>query len=317
MPAFEDVREANARISSVINKTPVVTSRSANELAGAEIFFKVESFQRGGAFKFRGAYNALSQLEPGRARRGVLTFSSGNHAAALALAGRLLGIHVVIVMPDDAPRVKLDATKSYGGEVVLYDREETTREALGKSIAADRDLTIVPPYDHPDIVAGAGTAALELLEEVGTLDALLVPCGGGGLLAGSALAARQLSPACRIVGVEPEAADDGARSFRSGKLQTVVNPQTIADGARTPSLGPEVTFPLILNLVDAFVTVNDDQLLSATKWIWERMKLVVEPTGALAAAAAFERKVDFGGKRVGIIVSGGNADLSLFGRGIG
>jgi threo-3-hydroxy-L-aspartate ammonia-lyase len=285
-----------------------MTSRTANEIAGAELFFKCESFQRAGAFKFRGAYNALVQLTDEEKRKGVLTFSSGNHAAALALAGKLLGVHVVIIMPSDAPGIKVAATKGYGGEVVLYDRSETTREKLGQEMAEGRQLKIIHPYDHQHIVAGAGTAAKELFGEVGSLDFLVVPCGGGGLLSGSAISAGALSPGCEVIGVEPQAGDDGKRSFESGVLQAVHNPDTIADGARTPSLGPLVTFPVIQQHVSQFLTVSDEELLGTTRFLWERMKIVVEPTGALAVAACLLRKFDIKG-RVGVMISGGNADV--------
>jgi threonine dehydratase len=261
-----------------------------------------------GAFKFRGAYNALVQLSKDEKRRGVLAYSSGNHAQAIALAGTLLGIRTTIVMPDDAPAVKLAATRGYGGEVVTYDKNETTREALGAALAAERGLTVIPPYDHPHVVAGQGTAAKELIEDAGPLDWLLVPCGGAGLLSGCAIAAKHLVPACKVVGVEPEAGDDATRSFRTKTLQTVHNPDTIADGARTPSLG-KVTFPLVLAHVHDMMTVNDRELLDAMLYLWERMKLVVEPTGALAAAGLFKGAHDVRAKRVGVVISGGNVDI--------
>jgi threonine dehydratase len=273
----------------------------------ASVFFKCENFQRAGAFKFRGAYHALSVLPADRRARGVLAYSSGNHAQAVALAGRLLGVPATIIMPEDAPSVKLAATRGYGAEVILYDREKVTREELGRRVAAERGLPVVPPYDDPAVVAGQGTAALELLDEAGPLDLLLVPCGGGGLLAGSAVAARALSPACRVVGVEPARADDATRSFRTGSLQTVHNPDTIADGARTPSLG-HVTFPLVLHYVDDMVTVSEAAILRAMFFLWERMKLVVEPTGALAAAALLDGAVEASGARIGVVLSGGNVD---------
>ena len=273
------------------------------------MFFKCENLQRGGAFKFRGAYNALSRLSGDQRRKGVVTFSSGNHAQAIALAGRVLGIPRVIVMPSDAPAVKRVATQGYGGEVVLYDRERDDREAIGRRLASERGLTIVPPYDHPHIIAGQGTAARELIEEVGQLDLLFVPCGGGGLLSGSALAARKLSPGCRIVGVEPAAGDDATRSFRTRQLQTVNNPKTVADGARTPSLG-SLTFPLVLEHVSDMTTVEDAPLLKTMFFLWERLKLIVEPTGSLGAAAVLEGSADVKGKHVGVILSGGNVDLA-------
>ncbi len=308
-PRFADVESAAHQIAGVAHKTPVATSRSVNDRVGAELFFKCENLQRAGAFKFRGAYNALSRLGAEERRRGVVAFSSGNHAQAIALAGQLLDIPRVIVMPNDAPVVKRLATAGYGGEIVLYDREREDREAIGQRLAAERGLTVIPPYNHANIIAGAGTAVLELFAEVGPLDLLLVPCGGGGLLGGSALAAHSLSPSCRIVGIEPAAGDDANRSFRSGQLQTVRNPQTVADGARTPSLG-SLTFPLVLEYVTDMAVVDDAALLRSMFYLWERLKMIVEPTGALAAAAALEGCVNVAGKRVGIILSGGNVDLS-------
>jgi threonine dehydratase len=307
--AYDDVAAAADRLRGVAHRTPVVTSRTVDAWTGATVFFKCEGFQRAGAFKFRGAYNALSRLSPDERRRGVLTYSSGNHAQAIALAGRLLGVPTAIVMPDDAPAVKLEATRGYGGEVITYDRERGSREELGRRLAAERGLTVIPPYDHKDVIAGQGTAARELFEDVGPLDLLLVPCGGGGLLSGSAISARALSPGCRVVGVEPEAADDATRSFRTRTLQSVHNPDTIADGARTPSLG-SLTFPLVLELVSEMVTVPDAAIVRAMRALWERLKLVVEPTGALAAAALLDGAVAAKGQRVGVILSGGNVDLA-------
>jgi threonine dehydratase len=306
--SYADVAAAAERLAGVAHRTPVLTSRTVDARAGAQVFFKCENFQRMGAFKFRGAYNALAQLSEEAKRRGVLAYSSGNHAQAIALAGRLLGIRTTIVMPDDAPAVKLAATRGYGGEVITYDKNATTREALGTAIARERGLTVIPPYDHPHVVAGQGTAAKELIEEVGALDWLFVCCGGGGLLSGCAIAAAQLSPGCKVVGVEPEAGDDATRSFRSKTLQTVHNPDTIADGARTPALG-KVTFPLVLAYVHDMMTVSDPELLDATLYLWERMKIVVEPTGALAAAGLFKGTHDVRGQRVGVVISGGNVDL--------
>ena len=311
--AFRDVEEAAARLADHAHRTPVVTSRTVDGLAGARVFLKCESFQRTGSFKFRGAFNALSRLPEGQRRRGVVTYSSGNHAQAVALAGKLLGVPATVVMPEDAPGVKLAATRGYGAEVVLYDRAAEKREEVGAALARERGLALVPPYDHPDVVAGQGTAAGELFEQAGPLDLLLVPCGGGGLLSGCAVAARALSPGCRVVGVEPENADDAARSFRTGTLHRVDNPDTIADGVRTPSLGA-VTFPLVLRHVDGFVTVPDRAIVSATRFLWERVKIVVEPTGALAAAALLESVVSVEpGARVGVVVSGGNVDLGKIG----
>ncbi len=309
LPTFADVEDAARQIAGAAHRTPVLTSRTVDARTGARVFFKCENFQRAGAFKFRGAYNALSRLSPDERRRGVVTFSSGNHAQAIALAGQVLDIPRVIVMPADAPAVKVAGTRGYGGEVVLYDRDREDREAIGTRLAGERGLVLVPPYDHPHVIGGQGTAALELLEEVGPLDLLCAPCGGGGLLSGTALAASGLAPGCRVIGVEPAAGDDATRSFRTKQLQTVSNPQTIADGARTPSLGA-LTFPLVLQHVSDMTTVADDALLRAMFYLWERMKLVVEPTGALAAAAVLEGGIAPRGSRVGVILSGGNVDLS-------
>ena len=308
-PTFEHIHDAARQLRGVAHRTPVVTSRMLDEQTQARLFFKCEPLQRCGVFKFRGAYNALSRLTPEQRRRGVLTFSSGNHAQAVALAGRLLGIPRVIVMPDDAPAVKRQATREYGAEIVDYDRASDDRETLGRRIAEERGLTIIPPYDHPDVIAGQGTAAFELFEDVGPVDLLLVPCGGGGLLSGSAIAARALAPGCRVIGVEPAAGDDATRSFRTKQLQSVRNPDTVADGARTPSLG-SLTFPLVLAYVSGMATVDDPTLLKTMFLLWERLKILVEPTGALGAAAAFSGAVDVAGKRTGIILSGGNVDLS-------
>ena len=307
MVSFEDIAAAHERIEPRVRRTPFMTSRQADAITGASVFFKCENLQRMGAFKFRGAYNALAQLSPGERKRGVLAFSSGNHAQAVALAGQILKIKTVIVMPEDAPAVKLEATRGYGGEVVTY-RKGEDREAVSRKLAEERGLTLIPPFDHPHIVAGQGTAAKELIEDAGSLDVLLVPCGGGGLLSGCAVAARHLSPHCRIIGVEPAAGDDATRSFREKTLVKIQVPDTIADGARTTSLG-SVTFPLVMEHVSDMLTVTDAELLRAMFWLWERMKLVVEPTGALAACAALESKLDLRDRRVGVILSGGNVDL--------
>jgi threo-3-hydroxy-L-aspartate ammonia-lyase len=316
LPTFADVESAAAQIAGVAHRTAVVTSRSVDERTGARVFFKCENLQRAGAFKFRGAYNALSRLTADERRRGVLAFSSGNHAQAVALAGRILDIPRVIVMPTDAPAVKRAATEAYGASIVPYDRDREDREAIGRHIASERGLTIVPPYDHPHVVAGAGTAARELIEEVGPLDLLLVPCGGGGLLSGSALAAHAMAPQCRVVGVEPAAADDATRSFRTKTLHRIDNPKTVADGARTPSLGT-ITFPLVLANVSDMTIVEDLPLLRAMFYLWERLKLVVEPTGALGAAALLETGIARGAGRVGVILSGGNVDFSEIGAWLG
>jgi len=306
--SWDDVASAHERIRAHARRTPVLDSATVNALTGAKVFFKCENFQRMGAFKFRGAYNALSQLTPQAQERGVVAFSSGNHAQAVALAGRMLGIPRVIVMPQDAPRVKLEATRGYGAQVVTYGPGDS-REAIAKRLAEEKGMTLVPPFNHPHIVAGQGTAAKELFEETGPLDVLLVPCGGGGLLTGCAVAAKHLSPGIKVIGVEPEAGDDATRSFKSKTLQSVKAPQTIADGARTESMG-DVTFPLMLRHVDDMMTVSDAELLKTMFFLWERMKFICEPTGVLGAAALLEKKIDARGKRVGVVISGGNVDLA-------
>jgi threonine dehydratase len=308
MVSFEDVREAARRLSGIAHRTPVATSRTLDERLSAKLLLKCENLQRAGAFKFRGAYNAVAKLTPQERARGVLTYSSGNHAQATALACRLLGAQATIVMPANAPAAKRRATEGYGARIVAYDPARERREELAERLRRERDPVLIPPYDHADVIAGQGTAAQELLEQTGALDLLLVPCGGGGLLSGSALAARALSPGCRVVGVEPELADDATRSFRTGVLQAVSNPPTIADGARTPSLGA-LTFPLVRRNVDDMTTVSDDDLVRAMRFVWERMKLVVEPTGVLGLAAALAGRVEVAGRRVGVILSGGNVDL--------
>ena len=307
--SFNDVVRAQERIAGVAHRTPVLTSRTSDTLCGAELFFKCENFQRAGAFKFRGACNALAQFTPGQKERGVVTFSSGNHAQAIALAASLLGIRAVIVMPNDAPAIKAAATRGYGAEVVLYDRYRESREAIGERLAREHGLTLIPPYDHPHILAGQGTAAKELFEEVGSLDYLLVPLGGGGLLSGSLISARALCPACRVIGVEPEAGNDGQRSLSSGQIISIDTPQTIADGAQTQSLG-RLTFAVIRELVTDIQVVGDGELVEAMKFFAGRMKIVVEPTGCLGAALAFSKRLDLRGRRVGVILSGGNVDLA-------
>lgn len=310
-PTFDDVVTAAGRIAGHAHRTPVLTSRTIDEELGAEVFFKCENFQRMGAFKFRGAFNALSCFDAEQRRRGVVAFSSGNHAQAIALSARILVMPAVIVMPEDAPATKIAATKGYGARVVFYDRYTEDREAIGRRLAHDEGLTLIPPYDHPHVIAGAGTAALELIEEVGTLDALFVCLGGGGLLAGSALSARARSPRTKIYGVEPEAGNDGQRSFRSGAIVHIDTPKTIADGAQTQHLG-EYTFAIIRRDVDDVLTVSDDALVDAMRFFASRMKMVVEPTGCLAAAAVRGSAREIAGQRIGVIVSGGNVDLGRF-----
>ncbi len=313
MVSYQDVAQAGARALKIVSKTPVFTNTTVNQLTGSKVFFKCENFQRTGSFKFRGAYNALAQLSPEEKQGGVLTYSSGNHGQALALASQLLGIKATVIMPEDAPAVKIAANKGYGAEVILYNRQNWRREELATKIAGERGAVIIPPYDHPHIIAGQGTAAKELIEEVGELDILLISCGGGGLLSGCAIASKTLSPQCRVIGVEPELGDDATRSFYSQSLQTVSNPNTIADGARTPSLG-EITFPLVLQYVDDMVTVSDTAIVSTMYFIWERLKIVVEPTGVLGATALLEGIVNGKGKKVGVIITGGNVDLKQIGQ---
>jgi threonine dehydratase len=308
VPTFADVRAAAQRIKGIAHRTPVLTSRTADARTGASLFFKCENLQRVGAFKFRGAYNAIANLDEAQRRRGVITFSSGNHAQAMALAGQLQGVRVTVIMPHDAPAMKVAATRGYGGEVVFYDRFKEDREAMGRERAEQGGLALIPPFDHPDVIAGQGTAALELIEEVGPLDVLVVPLGGGGLLAGCALAARSLSPDCDVIGVEPEAGNDGQQSFRKGEVVRIPVPQTIADGAMTTSLGAH-TFAVIRALVGDIVTVPDPTLVAAMRFFLERMKIVVEPTGCLAAASVLEGLYPCAGKRVGVVLSGGNIDL--------
>jgi threonine dehydratase len=305
---FDDIARAHERIKAEAHRTPVLSSATVDALTGAKVFFKPENLQRMGAFKFRGAYNALSQLSADERKRGVVAFSSGNHAQAVALSGKLLGVPATIVMPTDAPKVKLQATRGYGAEIVTYNASNEDRQKIAEKLAAERGLTVIPPFDHPHILAGQGTAAKELIEDTGPLDILMVPCGGGGLLSGCAIAAKHLSPGCRVIGVEPAAGDDGLRSFRAGKLVSIGLPDTIADGARTMSLG-KITFALIREHVDDFLTVTDAEILKWMFFLWERMKIVVEPTGMLAASALLEGKLDVRGKRVGIVLSGGNVDL--------
>jgi threonine dehydratase len=307
LPGFDSVRDAAARLRGVAHRTPVLTSRTLDERAGARVFLKCENLQRAGAFKFRGAYNAVARLGDAERRAGVLTFSSGNHAQAVALTGRILGIRTAVVMPENAPAAKVEATRGYGAEVIPYDPASASREEIAARLREERGMTLIPPYDHPDVVAGQGTAALELLEETGPLDALLAPCGGGGLLSGTALAARGAAPGCRVVGVEP--ADDATRSFRTGTLHRVHNPPTVADGLRTPSLGA-VTFPLVRAHVDDMRTVSEAEIVEAMRFLWTRLKLVVEPSGAVPVAALLAGIPELRGALVGVIVSGGNVDLA-------
>ena len=308
MVTWDDLVEARARLRGIAHRTPVVTSSQLDDRLHASVFLKCENLQRIGAFKIRGAYNAISRVPDADRSRGVLAYSSGNHAQAVALSCRMLGIPATIVMPTTAPRVKRAATEAYGATIVEYDPAVADREAIARELQKDGAFTLIPPFDHPHVVAGQGTAAMELFEETGPLDKLLVPCGGGGLLSGSSIAARHQSPRCKVIGVEPEGADDAARSFRSGKIERCDHPQTIADGARPPMLS-ELTFGIIRANVDDIVTVSDAELVAAMRFLWERMKLVVEPTGALGLAALLAGRVSVTGERAGVILSGGNVDV--------
>ncbi|QCP14705.1 threo-3-hydroxy-L-aspartate ammonia-lyase [Pseudoduganella umbonata] len=311
LPAYEDVVAAAGRLAGHAHRTPVLTSRTADEQLGAHLYFKAENFQRTGAFKFRGGFNALAKLDADQRKAGVVAFSSGNHAQAIALSARLLGIPATIVMPLDAPAAKVAATRGYGATVVTYDRYTEDREQIGRELAARHGLTLIPPYDHADVIAGQGTAAKELFEEVGELDYLFVPLGGGGLLSGTALATRALSPKTRLYGVEPMAGNDGQQSFRSGAIVHIDTPKTIADGAQTQHLG-NLTFPILRRDVDDILTVTDAQLVDEMRFFASRMKMIVEPTGCLGLAAARALGEQLRGKKVGIIISGGNVDLPRF-----
>ncbi|MES2973564.1 MAG: threo-3-hydroxy-L-aspartate ammonia-lyase [Pseudomonadota bacterium] len=311
LPTYDDVAAAAGRLQGHAHRTPVMRSTTADEMLGAQLFFKCENYQRMGAFKFRGAFNALSRFTDAQRKGGVITFSSGNHAQAIALSARMLGMPAVIVMPHDAPKAKKAATVGYGAEVISYDRFTQDREALTRQLSEERGMTLIPPYDHPDVMAGQGTAAKELFEDVGELDYFFVCLGGGGLLSGCALATRALSPNCRIYGVEPEAGNDGQQSFRSGSIVNIPTPKTIADGAQTQHLG-NYTFGVIRRDVTDILTATDAQLVEAMKFFAERMKMVVEPTGCLGFAAARHAGLPIQGKRVGVLVSGGNVDLGRF-----
>jgi threo-3-hydroxy-L-aspartate ammonia-lyase len=314
LPTYQDVEAAAARLAGHAHRTPVLRSATADARLGAQLFFKCENFQRMGAFKFRGAFNALSRFTAAQRKAGVVAFSSGNHAQAIALSARILGIPAAILMPQDAPQAKIDATRGYlgdGGEVILFDRYTQDREALTRDLAHQRGLTIVPPFNHADVIAGQGTAAKELFEEVGPLDYFFVCLGGGGLLSGSALATRALSPACQLIGVEPEAGNDAQQSLRSGAIVTIPTPKTIADGAQTQSVG-DLTFAILRRDVNEVVTVSDPQLVEGMRFFAERMKMVVEPTGCLGFAGALQAGKALAGARVGVLVSGGNVDLARF-----
>jgi threo-3-hydroxy-L-aspartate ammonia-lyase len=303
---YQEILKAQSRLKGIANNTPVMTSRRLNELLGANVYIKCENFQRIGAFKFRGAFNAVTQLSDEAKAKGILTYSSGNHAQAIALVGKLLKLKTTIVMPENAPKIKLEATKSYGAEIVLYDPEKATREKIADDIKEAHGYTLIPPYDHKDIVCGQGTAILELMQETENIETILVQCGGGGLLSGSAIAAKGFNPACKVVGVEPELADDATKSFHSGVLHTVHNPPTIADGTRTPSLG-KITFPLVREFVDDMITVTEAAIIEAVQYFFYTLKLVVEPSGAIGLAALLSNAIKASGN-IGIVISGGNID---------
>ena len=303
---FEQVQAAKERLKGYANVTPIMASRTLNRLVGAEVYFKCENLQRIGAFKFRGAFNSISQLSKAEKARGVITYSSGNHAQAVALVGQMLNIQTTIVMPNNASATKRAATEEYGATIVEYDPDKATREDIAKELEALNGYTMIPPFDHMEVIAGQGTAALEMFEEISNLEMLLVPCGGGGLLSGSAISAKEMSPNCRTIGIEPELADDATKSFQTKKLHRVKNPPTIADGTRTTSLG-KITFPLVLEYVDDMKTVSEEAIIEAVKFLFYRMKLVVEPSGALGLAALLSWVVMPEG-RVGILLSGGNID---------
>jgi len=303
---FDKIKDAEKQIKGIAHRTPVITSNTLNKLVNAEVFLKCENFQRAGAFKFRGAYNAISKLTDNEKQKGVITYSSGNHAQAVALVGKLLDVKTVVVMPQNSPIIKRAAALDYGAEIILYNPETSIREEVAKDLIEKHGYILIPPFDHYDIVAGQGTAALELFEEVGRLDYVLAPCGGGGLLSGTAIASKGINPDCKVIGVEPELADDATKSFYSKTLHTVKNPPTIADGTRTASMG-KITFPLVLKYVDEMKTVSEEEIIDSVKFLFYRLKLVVEPSGALGIAALLGSKVSVSG-RVGVIISGGNID---------
>ena len=312
LPTYDDVAAAAGRLAGQVHRTPVLRSRFADEMLGAEVVFKCENLQRAGSFKFRGAYSALSRFTEAQRRGGVVAFSSGNHAQAIALSARLLEIPATIVMPHDTPAIKLAATRGYGAEIVQYNRYSDDREAIGKKLASERGMTLIPPFDHPDVIAGQGTATKELIEEVGPLDYLFTPMGGGGLVSGSALAAHALAPGCQVFGVEPQAGNDGQQSLRAGAIVRIATPRTIADGAQTTHLG-ELTFAIIQREIADVLTASDAELVWAMRWFAERMKIVVEPTGCLGFAGARDSGLPLHGKRVGVVISGGNVDLARYG----
>lgn len=305
---FEQVKAAKDRIKGHANVTPIMTSKTLDLMLGVQVFFKCENLQKVGAFKFRGAFNSISKLSEKEKKCGVITYSSGNHAQATALVGKMLNVKTTIVMPENAPATKLAATREYGASIVLYNPEKASREDIARQLEKEHGYTMIPPYDHYDVIAGQGTAAMEMFEELGDLDSLLVPCGGGGLLSGCAISSKAMSPDCKVIGIEPELADDAYKSFKTKRLHTVKNPPTIADGTRTPCLG-QITFPLVLEYVDDFATVTEDSIIEAVQFLFYRLKLVVEPSGVLGLAALLQGSVEPCG-RIGIILSGGNIDAA-------
>ena len=306
-PTLADIRAAAARIKPYAHRTPVLTCTSLNRLVGAELFCKCENFQKVGAFKFRGACNAVFALSEQEAQHGVATHSSGNHAAAVALAAQLRGIKAHIVMPDNAPAVKRAAVAGYGGTIVYCAPTLAAREATLERVVHDTGAVFIHPYNDARVVAGQGTAALELLTDVPDLDVIMAPVGGGGLLSGTAIVTAALSPATQVIAAEPEAADDAYRSLQEGRIVPALDPRTVADGLRT-SLG-ELTFAIIQRHVRQIVTVSETAIISAMRHVWERMKIVIEPSAAVPIGALLERKIDLTGKRIGVILSGGNVDL--------
>ena len=313
IPDFGDILAAKARLVGIVHRTPVLTSMTADAMAGAQLFFKCENMQRSGSFKFRGAYNAIAVLPEAQKRQGVIAYSAGNHGQGLAFAGKLQGVSVTIVLPHDAPAIKRAAIEGYGAKIIAFDRYKDDRDGIVRANAEAQGLTIVHPFDNRGVIAGQGTLAVELIEEAGPLDLILVCTGGGGLLSGVALAAKAMLPDCKVIGVEPEAGDDVLQSFRKGEIVTIPVPRSIADGALTQSVGKR-NFPIIRGIVDDIVTVSDAALIEAMRFFGERMKMVVEPTGCLGLAAAFTGAAECKGKRVGVVISGGNVDLQTFAR---
>lgn len=307
IPSIQDIKEASKIIEPYANKTPVLSSTLVNKHAGATVFFKCENFQKVGAFKFRGACNAVLTLPDEEAKKGVGTHSSGNHAQALALAARIKGIKAYVVMPENAPKVKIEAVQNYGAEITFCEASLDARESTLQKVINETGATPIHPYNDSRIISGQGTSALEFLQEIHDLDVIMTPIGGGGLLSGTAIAAKALKPDIEVIGTEPKEADDAYKSFKSGKLTPAYSTNTIADGLRT-SLG-ELPFEVITELVDDVITVDEESIVSAMRFIWERMNMIIEPSCAVPVAALFNNKDRFSGKKVGIIITGGNVDL--------